>query len=578
RVEPELDEYADAWAAEHTDACEATRSRNEQSEEEMSLRMGCLRQRRQHLRATVNELRQANATVVENAVQAVVSLPGLERCRDLEALRAEVPPPEDPAVAERVAALDELLVAASAKESLGKYEDGLRLADEVVEQGVALQYEPLMARAWRQQGSLREDVGSYEGAVQALRLAYAAALAHGMETEAADVSTQLMFVLGVRLARHQEARAWAEHAEPLSRAVGTDEASTAYLGTLGSVASSRADYEQARRSHQQALAIKEKARGPDHLSLAGSLNNLGNVAYEQGEFGQARELHERSLVIKEKALGSDHPDVAHSLNNLGNVAIAQAEYEDAHELHARALAILEEALGPSHPEVAASHHNLGNVADFQGKHAQAREAYERALAILTTTLGPDHPDVAESLNNLGLVAHAQGRNEEARAIFERALAIFEQARGPEHPLTAYVLGNLGNVAYSQGEYEDARDLSERALVIFEKAQGLDHPNVAYPLTGIGVSLLALAQPADALAPLERALTICTTQDVDPALLAETRFALARALWAVSAAQGRDHPRAHTLAEQARDGYASLGAPNETELAEVQTWLDAHHLP
>ena len=79
RVEPQLDAYADAWATEHTDACEATHSRGEQSEEEMSLRMGCLHQRWQHLEATVDELGRADATVVARAVQAVMSLPGLSR-------------------------------------------------------------------------------------------------------------------------------------------------------------------------------------------------------------------------------------------------------------------------------------------------------------------------------------------------------------------------------------------------------------------------------------------------------------------------------------------------------------------
>ena len=59
-------------------------------------------------------------------------------------------------------------------------------------------------------------------------------------------------------------------------------------------------------------------------------------------------------------------------------------------------------------------------------------------------------------------------------------------------------------------------------------------------------------------PLERALTIRTTHEVDPALLAETRFILARALWTAPATHGRDRARARTLAEQARDAYASLG--------------------
>ena len=108
--------------------------------------------------------------------------------------------------------------------------------------------------------------------------------------------------------------------------------------------------------------------------------------------------------------------------------------------------------------------------------------------------------------------------------------------------------------------------------------GPDHPDLAYPLTGLGQSLLGLTKPADALPLLERALTLRTTHEIDPALLAKTRFALARALWTTPATQGRDRPRARTLAEQARDAYAALGDATKTELAEVQTWLAEHRLP
>jgi len=575
RVEPRLDEYADAWATEHTEACEATRVRSEQSEAEMSLRMGCLHERRQHLAATVDELARADATVVENAVRAVTSLPGLERCRDLSALRAEVPPPEDPAVAQQVAALDEQLVAAKAKGEAGKYAEGLRLADEVVAQGGTLGYEPLMARAWLRQGGLRERTGDYEGAATALRQAYVAAVAHTMKPEAADASAGLLSIVGDRLARHEEARGWAEHAEPLSRAAKLDEARAKYFSNLGTVAYSQAEYEDARDAHERALAIREKALGSHHPLVAAALNNLGNVALAQAEHEDARDFHGRALAIVEEALGPHHPLVAGSLNNLGNVAMSQGKYAEARDFYERALVVREQALGPDHPNVAISLNNLGNVAQAQGEHEDARAFLERALIILERTLGPAHPDVAFSLNNLGLVAMSQAKYEDARGFHERALAIREEASSPDHPDVAYSLINLGSVAGLQGEYEDARGLYERALAVLEKALGPDHPLVAYPLTGLGEALRSLAEPADALAPLERALIIRTTHEVDPAELAATRFALARVLWDVPGPRGRDRARARALAEQARDAYAAAGEAKTADLAEVRAWLSEH---
>ncbi len=50
--------------------------------------------------------------------------------------------------------------------------------------------------------------------------------------------------------------------------------------------------------------------------MATSLNNLAELYRTQGQYAQAEPLHKRSLAIREKALGPDHPSVAASLNNL----------------------------------------------------------------------------------------------------------------------------------------------------------------------------------------------------------------------------------------------------------------------
>ncbi|MEZ4645328.1 MAG: tetratricopeptide repeat protein [Chloroflexota bacterium] len=60
---------------------------------------------------------------------------------------------------------------------------------------------------------------------------------------------------------------------------------------------------------ERALAIFEKALGPDHLD-AGSLNNLGTLLKDMGELAEVRPYLERALAISEKALGPGHPFVA----------------------------------------------------------------------------------------------------------------------------------------------------------------------------------------------------------------------------------------------------------------------------
>ena len=72
-------------------------------------------------------------------------------------------------------------------------------------------------------------------------------------------------------------------------------------------------------------------------------------SHAQGAYAHAEPLFERALAIGEKALGPDHPDVATSLNNLAELYRAQGAYARAEPLYERALAIWEKALGPDHP-------------------------------------------------------------------------------------------------------------------------------------------------------------------------------------------------------------------------------------
>jgi tetratricopeptide (TPR) repeat protein len=529
RVEQRLDDYTQRWVAARVEACEAT-DHGEQSGELLDLRMACLDERLSHVRAMVELFAAADETVVKKAVEVVASLPRLERCADVEALLAELPPPEDPDVARRVATLDEQLIAAEVLEKAGKFEDGLALATAVVLEAEKLGYAPLLARAWLRQGILQSGAGEFGQAQATLERAYETAVELRMAAAAADASRYLVYVVGSKLAQHEAGRQWAKHAKPLARAVGTDEAHASYL------------------------------------------NNLGNLAFAEGKYEEARDHFGRALAIREQALGSDHPDVTVALFNIGNAAFAEGKYEEARSAYERALAASQNVLGPDHPTVAHIFNSLGNVATFEGKYTEAHDHHERALAIKQAALGPDHPEVAVSLNNLGNVAKEEGKYEEARRYYERSLAIKEKVLGPSHPDVAVTLNNLGAAADDEGKHEDARRYHERALAIREQALGPDHPLVAFSLTGLGRALLAQDKPADALIHLERALSIRTSNNVDPTRLASTRFALARALWNAPADAGQDRGRARELGELARDAFAAAGEKSAGDLAQIQAWL------
>jgi tetratricopeptide (TPR) repeat protein len=114
-------------------------------------------------------------------------------------------------------------------------------------------------------------------------------------------------------------------------------------------------------AYKRALAISEKALGPDHPAVAIRLNNLALLYRVQGRYADAEPLYKRALAIDEKALGPDHPAVAIRLNNLAGLYRAQGHYADAEPLFKRALAIDEKALGPDHPNTKTIRDNLRSV-------------------------------------------------------------------------------------------------------------------------------------------------------------------------------------------------------------------------
>jgi tetratricopeptide (TPR) repeat protein len=113
--------------------------------------------------------------------------------------------------------------------------------------------------------------------------------------------------------------------------------------------------------HYRALAIFERAYGPEHYEIAVNLNNLGALKHAQGKSEEAEQLYRRALAIKEKLLGADHPDVAMTLNNLAALVKKQGEYEMAETMYKRALAIFERALGADHPKVVACRENYASL-------------------------------------------------------------------------------------------------------------------------------------------------------------------------------------------------------------------------
>jgi tetratricopeptide (TPR) repeat protein len=109
----------------------------------------------------------------------------------------------------------------------------------------------------------------------------------------------------------------AAHAEELQVARGD----TAFvLNQFGLYFHARAQWTDARVALERALAIYEASYGPDHPTVATTVNNLGNVLRALGDLAGARAAYERALRIFEAHLGAAHPSTQTVRHNLETVA------------------------------------------------------------------------------------------------------------------------------------------------------------------------------------------------------------------------------------------------------------------
>jgi eukaryotic-like serine/threonine-protein kinase len=306
--------------------------------------------------------------------------------------------------------------------------------------------------------------------------------------------------------------------------------------------------------------------------LAEALVLLGEVEELAGDNDAA---HEAFREVVWQAEASRYDEVrAEAATMLVITSGRRGEYDEANDWTNDADAILNRIGGHDRLRAWLEMHVAINLRR-QGRNEESLLHDRQAIAFKERS-GASRGDIAGNLNNLALTLSDMGRYGEALGGLERAIKDLAQERGAEHPLVATFISNKGETLARMGRPAEARAAFQRALIIEERTYGAESTNLAYPLTGLGESYLADHQPGAALAPFERAQRIRAAHERDAALLAETDFGLARALWETNT--GRD--RALRLAAEARAAYArspSLLAPGSAaqvaeQVAEIDRWL------
>jgi tetratricopeptide (TPR) repeat protein len=222
----------------------------------------------------------------------------------------------------------------------------------------------------------------------------------------------------------------------------------------------------------KALATRENLGGPDCAPAADAANDLALAYRQEGDLARAESLYRRALQAYRR--GSDPRSLVAVLNNLGRVLAEQAQLKEAEQLYREAIGVAEQRLGPAHPDVAVGLSNLGKLMIARRKFSEAQPLLRRAGQIDLDNFGPDHPRIGYDLSNQALAAVGRKRYADADELYRKSLAILEKALPPNHPEIGKVAASLAKVYHAQGRLDESEALLRRALTILEQAWGPDN--------------------------------------------------------------------------------------------------------
>ena len=243
----------------------------------------------------------------------------------------------------------------------------------------------------------------------------------------------------------------------------------------------------------ESLEMHRRLFAGDHQLVAMSLSNLGLVRQTLGQTEAAERLYRQSLEMNQRLHPGDHPDVARDLNNL---ALARRDLGRPHEaepLHQQALEMNRRLHKGDHPRVAIALSNLALARQALGRADQAEALFQQALEMNRRLYGGDHRAVATSLDNLAAVRQALGRSDQAEPLCEEALAMYQRLYKGDHPDIAMSLDNLAALRQTLGRPEEAEPLHRQALEMFRRVYKGDHPSVAVSLSNVATAREALRQ-------------------------------------------------------------------------------------
>ena len=560
RALPQLDGYAGRWSDTRLAVCEA-REQGAVSERLHDLEVGCLASRREALAATVAVIRRRGPAIVDELEELVETLPDLASCRDPARVQVRWAPPDDPAAAARVTALEARLADAEASMTGGDVARAEELLAGIKAELEGLAVPALVADLARVEGMLAARQGRAESMFAAERRRFASSLTIGDHEAAALAAAELVGATEEPGA----AQAWQAVAEALLEGPGAHALARATLDLkVGEAAQDRGDLHLALRTFEQGLALaREDAGVPWTLHLSLLQQALGLMAALGRYDNQEATLTELLTIVTDRR-AEGHPEQIRARTFMAEGWVQRGDFE-------KASALLDEA-ATAIARGGVTRRDLSfEIATLRALIAGLRldvpafdVAFAQALSLASTP-----KDRLRLFSYAGSTYSNAGQLERAIAAFEAGIAAVGDDAPPALALRRFEIQGLLAGLYLQVDRLDDAEANYAAVLQATTAQ--PGPLAFFGIeakAGLGDVLLRRGKTAEARREIEEALAMLEGRELPPGFVGNLHYALARALWAADEPRAREH-----IALAIRD-FSPL--PNaQPAIADIEAWVAEH---
>jgi serine/threonine-protein kinase len=264
------------------------------------------------------------------------------------------------------------------------------------------------------------------------------------------------------------------------------------LDLIGRIRRQLGDYDGARASLEEALAIRRRVLGDMHPDVATTMINLAEV----NRFGEAQTTQNvpmlrHALAIRRQLFGADDPRSVDALYALVEGMHVAGDYKGAKPLLDEWMAAVVRLPERNTPDQAKRLHDIASVLLFSRRYTESEAMRRRAIAIDSAWYGPEHSRIAIDLTLLAAPIEEQGRIAEAEVLHRRSIELLKRSYPAGDMHVAHAMRDFGYLLINAERYTEAESVWRETAAMYLRASGTEGLSYASAMSQLGKALVGL---------------------------------------------------------------------------------------